>query len=143
MGLFETDFETFMQGLTTQVIPLEFTQKLTTAEFLHTLFAEVKELSQVQGKMREEIYADFDKKFNELSTSLLNDNSYFQKYIREIHEYCVNYLTKMLGDSIAYISFGLEDGYLVAYVPESLEQITFTTDMDYNSPNYGKLIMMY
>lgn len=41
-----------------------------------------------------------------------------------------------------HVYFGLsEDGYFNAYVPESYREVGFDTQSDYNSPNYGRLML--
>ena len=48
--------------------------------------------------------------------------------------------------TIKQIYFGLggqDDAYLVAYIPDSWDDITFDTIMNYSSPNYGALTLSY
>lgn len=48
----------------------------------------------------------------------------------------------ILMQSIKQVWFGLTDtGYFVAYVPESWDDITFSTIDNYDDPNYGHLVL--
>ena len=49
-----------------------------------------------------------------------------------------------IDSSIKMVFFGLnEDGYFVAYIPNSWDCITFGTIMDCESPNFGRLTLSY
>ena len=59
------------------------------------------------------------------------------KWISEHMEYIYNHTIKQ-------IYFGLTlDGYLVAYIPDSWDDITFDTIMNFSDPNYGCLTLSY
>lgn len=53
----------------------------------------------------------------------------------------------LMSEQIKNVFFGLtDDGYFVAYMPQSWDDITFnTTDLDINIPNieYGHLVLSY
>ena len=60
-----------------------------------------------------------------------------EKWINEHLEYIYRYTIKK-------IYFGLtEDGYWCAWIPESWEDITFDTIMNYSDPNYGSIVLKY
>lgn len=60
-----------------------------------------------------------------------------EKWINEHLEYIYRYTIKQ-------IYFGLtEDGYWCAWIPESWEDITFDTIMNYSDPNYGSIVLKY
>lgn len=49
-----------------------------------------------------------------------------------------------IDSSIKMVFFGLtEDGYFVAYIPNSWDCITFGTIMDCESPDFGRLTLSY
>lgn len=63
-----------------------------------------------------------------------------------IHDWCVNNLYTLVGDAIKICFFGLENGYLVAYIPDTWDEITFgTTGLDDYAPDYdfGHLTLTY
>ena len=60
-----------------------------------------------------------------------------EKWISEHLEYIYRYTIKQ-------IYFGLtDDGFWCAWIPESWEDITFDTIMNYSDPNYGSLVLKY
>lgn len=49
-----------------------------------------------------------------------------------------------ISEAIKMVFFGLsDDGYFVAYIPNSWSCITFGTILDCESPDYGKLTLSY
>lgn len=49
-----------------------------------------------------------------------------------------------ISEAIKMVFFGLsDDGYFVAYIPNSWDCITFGTILDCESPDYGKLTLNY
>ena len=49
-----------------------------------------------------------------------------------------------ISEAIKMVFFGLsDDGYFVAYIPNSWDCITFGTILDCDSPDYGKLTLSY
>ena len=69
---------------------------------------------------------------------------YVSLYLDSISNWIDKHLIDIIGRSASFIVFGLNnDGYFVAYVPESWDFISFDTEADYNNPNYGKLILEY
>ena len=69
---------------------------------------------------------------------------YVSLYLDSISNWIDEHLIDIIGRSASFIVFGLNnDGYFVAYVPESWDFISFDTEADYNNHNYGKLILEY
>lgn len=63
-----------------------------------------------------------------------------------IREWCVRNLYTLIGEAIKTCFFVLENGYLVAYIPDSWDEITFgTTGLDDFVANYdfGHLTLTY
>jgi len=53
-------------------------------------------------------------------------------------------LQELIGRNIRYTWFGLtDDGYFVAYMPESWQELWFDTVMDYEDDYYGHLLIKY
>lgn len=53
-------------------------------------------------------------------------------------------LQELIGRNIRYTWFGLtEDGYFVAYMPESWQELWFDTVMDFQDEYYGHLLIKY
>lgn len=78
-----------------------------------------------------EINKRLDDVVQQIST-LVDDDTIMQLVMRAIDS------------SIKMVFFGLnEDGYFVAYIPNSWDCITFGTIMDCESPNFGRLTLSY
>lgn len=137
------DFQNFLNGLNINPIPLEFTQALTTSEFLHTLLAYVKEVAESADNYNVELYREFERKFKELEKELertVKNISVIEQYKKEI----VQYISILIGDSLKLITFELDnDGYFVAYIPKEWNDINFDTILDTTSNDYGKLVVEY
>ena len=86
------------------------------------------------GKYTDEVQAALD----ELEALLWNGlEGAVDKWITEHLEYIYNHTIKQ-------IYFGLtDDGYFVAYIPDSWDDITFDTIMNFSSPHYGCLTLSY
>lgn len=86
------------------------------------------------GEYTDEVQAALD----ELEKLLWNGiEEGVDKWISEHMEYIYNHTIKQ-------IYFGLtEDGYLCAWIPESWDDITFDTIMNFSSPHYGCLTLSY
>ena len=65
-------------------------------------------------------------------------------YAEQVEKWINDHLEYIYRYTIKQIYFGLtEDGYFVAYIPESWEDITFDTIMNFSDPNYGALTLSY
>lgn len=109
---------------TTEMIQIVNEEMIKVQEDIKTLFAQNAEFS-------EEIES-------------IKRGDYVPLYLDSISNWIDKNLIDVIGRSASFIVFGLDDnGYFVAYVPEGWDFITFDTDADYDSPNYGKLILIY
>ena len=142
------EFEKFMNGLNTNPIPLEFTQALSTSEFLHVLLGYVKQVSESAEVLNDSIYKEFNKKFDALSKELrdkLSDGKILESVLDRLYEYCTKYLSDMIADSLKYITFILDDnGYFCALIPDQwVDVVGFDTNVDSTSQDFGKLVIKY
>lgn len=65
-------------------------------------------------------------------------------YAEQVEKWIDEHLQFIYDHTIKQIYFGLTlDGYFVAYIPESWDDITFDTIMNYADPNYGCLTLSY
>ena len=74
----------------------------------------------------------------------INRDSVLAAYSNKIKEMITTHIDHLIGDNLKYITFGLtDDGYFYAEVPDSLDGISFDTDLDSESVNYGKLEVIF
>ena len=65
-------------------------------------------------------------------------------YAEQVEKWIGEHLEFIYDHTIKQIYFGLtDDGYFVAYIPESWDDITFDTIMNYSDANYGALTLSY
>lgn len=99
-------------------------------------------------------YADMlGDKINEDHLEIGELQALFQKFVESgFDDYYAEQVERWIDEHLAYIYrytakqvfFGLTlDGYFVAYIPESWEEIAFDTGADYSSDTYGRLILSY
>lgn len=76
----------------------------------------------------------------ELEKMWLMVNSGYQAALQEWFE---SDLPEIIDNAVKMVFFGLnDDGYFIAYIPESWEEIQFDTGYDYSDQNtYGRLIL--
>lgn len=69
----------------------------------------------------------------------------FEDYYEEqLAAWIIEHMPDIISASMKMVWFGLtQNGYFVAYIPESWSDIVFDTGMVYNTPEYGRLILMY
>lgn len=135
------DIDRFFDNIGLIPIPMEITQELTTAQFLQSLKTIVTQIANENGNNLLELNAKFEKKFEELKSTLLSDDYFINKYLQDVHDYCINQINKLINDALIGITFTLEDGHLVAYIPSTLSNISFSTDM--SEENFGKLVIHF
>ena len=62
----------------------------------------------------------------------------------DIARWINEHMQEIISTAIKMVFFGLtEDGYFVAYIPDSWDGIEFDTIMDYLDENYGSLVLKY
>lgn len=65
-------------------------------------------------------------------------------YRQQIYDWVQENMPNIISEAIKTVYFGLTpDGYFVAYIPDSWQQIIFDTEANYTSDNYGHLILSF
>ena len=120
-----------------KVLPLVYDESLSYYEVLCKVVDYINKLIDTD----KEIIDDID--------ALVKDMNIVNEWIKNFDANVYNILTKEIEKYIAtMIFFGLtDDGYFVAYIPESWDDITFyTTELDIFldlEPEYGHLVLAY
>ena len=92
---------------------------------------------------------DIEKAILALQKADKDTNKRIDEVIRQIGELIdddtiMQLVIQAIDCAIKMVFFGLsDDGYFVAYIPNSWNCITFGTIMDCDSPNYGRLTLSY
>ena len=94
------------------------------SEVINILAIELNQLKGLFEKFQESGFDDYYK-------------DQVEKWVKENLEYIYRY-------TINQIFFGLTaNGYWCAWIPESWEDITFDTILNYSDPNYGSIVLKY
>lgn len=74
-----------------------------------------------------------------------NFTEQFEDYYKEnICEWVNTHLDCIVGNAVRFVQFGMdEDGHLIAMIPNNWDFLQFKTDNDADSPDYGKLQIVY
>lgn len=72
------------------------------------------------------------------------NGDYTNKYIESLANWIDSNLQQLVGRIVKYIFFGLtDDGYFVAYIPQSWNFINFDTIIQPENPLYGHLLLQW
>lgn len=92
-------------------------------------------------------------KINELTTRVdecyaevekLINGKYIETYVQALATWIDNNLQVMVSKIVKYVWFEVnEDGYFVAYIPDTWDFIDFDTEMNPDSEDYGKLALLW
>lgn len=74
----------------------------------------------------------------------IKDGKYMDVYIDALGKWIDKNLQQLISRIVKYVFFGLsEDGHFTAYIPDSWDFITFSTNMNFESDLYGHLVMSW
>lgn len=129
-----------------KILPAVYDDSLSYYELLAKIYEKLNEIIE-----KENIDSEAINELNELYTQLQNEfelfkeNGFYEYYEKQVMKWIDENLEYIYKYTIKQIYFGLnENGHLVAYIPESWEQIEFSTPMDYNNQDtYGRLVLSY
>ena len=92
-------------------------------------------------------------KINELTTRVnecyaevekLINGEYIETYVQALATWIDNNLQVMVSKIVKYVWFQVnEDGYFVAYIPDTWDFIDFDTEMNPDNEDYGKLALLW
>lgn len=128
-----------------KVLPLVYDDSLSYYELLNKVVNFINNLVEISNSMGEQI--------NKNTTDIAALQQQFQKFMESgFNDYYAAQVEKWINDNLTFIYthtvkqiyFGLtDDGYFVAYIPESWDDITFSTIMSCDPEMYGRLVLSY
>lgn len=72
----------------------------------------------------------------------LVDGEYIDNYVKALAGWIDNNLETMVSSIVKFVWFEIDkDGYFVAYIPDTWSFLDFSTDLDPDSDDYGKLAL--
>lgn len=74
----------------------------------------------------------------------LINGEYIETYVQALATWIDNNLQVMVSKIVKYVWFEVnEDGYFVAYIPDTWDFIDFDTEMNPDDEDYGKLVLLW
>lgn len=135
-----------------KILPLVYDNSLSymellckVIEYLNNMINDINLLRQhadLTDKEIEALKADVEQL--KIEFKKVADGEYVSLYINALAQWIDSNLQELVGRVVKYVFFGLsDDGYFVAYIPDTWDFITFDTILDQNSPLYGHLILQW
>ena len=90
--------------------------------------------------------ANLDKTVQECYTEIqkLINGEYIETYVQALATWIDNNLQVMVSKIVKYVWFEInEDGYFLAWIPDTWDFIDFDTEMNPDSEDYGKLALLW
>lgn len=143
-----------------KVLPLVYDESLSYYEQLSKLlwmiqdlakgldgFLDVVEELKIRQDEVEQAFADLQQTVNDEIDKMyellerIKNGEYLDLYLDAIKEYIDRNLQLFVSNIVKYVNFGIsDDGYFVAYIPETWEFIEFST-MPWDEPLAGHLVL--
>lgn len=133
-----------------KVLPLVYDDSLSYYEVIcklvdrtNDIVKEMKNYAQFFEEFQttaEDIRKDMESIEGELEK--IKNGGYIEVYIDALSEWIDANLQELVAKIVKFVSFGLnDDGYFVAYIPQTWDFIKFDTVVDTNDELYGHLIL--
>ena len=133
-----------------KVLPLVYDDSLSYYEVICKLVSRTNEIVE-EMKNYAEFFEEFQTTSDEIKRDMENikselenikNGAYIEVYIDALGEWIDNNLQELVAKIVKFVSFGLtDDGYFVAYIPQTWDFIKFDTIVDTNNELYGHLIL--
>lgn len=135
-----------------KIIPLVYDNSLSyyellckVVEYINNIIKDVNALgTQVNINMQD--IAELKTEVEMLQTELekVKNGEYVSLYINALASWIDKNLHELVGRVVKYVFFGLtDDGYFVAYIPDSWDWIEFDTIIQPENPLYGHLLLRW
>ena len=135
-----------------KVLPLVYDNSLSYYEVLCKVVDYINQIIENQQAFAEDleelsvdvagIHDDIDAMQADIDA--IKNGEYIDQYIELVKEWVDTHLPDIVGRVARYIIFGLSnDGYFVAYIPESWQFMEFDSIADPTSELYGHLVMRW
>lgn len=128
---YEEKLNSFEQDITQQ--QSDFEKNITNQQntYQTNINTKISELTEKVNKCYEEV-------------EKLTKGEYIETYVQALATWIDNNLQIMVSKIVKYIWFEInEDGYLVAYIPDTWDFVDFDTEMNPDDEDYGKLALLW
>lgn len=127
------------------VLPAVYDDSLSYYEVICKLTDKINELVSIFGSA-DSTLADMQEAIKELQDEFQKflESGFDDYYEEQVETWIKANLDYIFGRVVKQVYFGLtEDGYFVAYIPKSWNDIIFDTGADYTLDTYGRLILRW
>lgn len=139
-GDFDTTIKTLQESFTKQLNDYktetdteinQFTAQITTQQ--NAFEGDItKKMTELQGTVQA-CYEEVQR---------IKNGEYIEVYVKALANWIDNNLQVMVSKIVKYVWFAInEDGYFVAYIPDKWDFIDFSTELDPDNEDYGKLAL--
>lgn len=129
----------------TPVVPDVYKEAISPQQQIHDMCCMLHKLVCYSDMLASELNIDKEK-LQELSDLFekFQESGFEDYYAEQIHAWVNANVANIFNQYAKLVLFGLNDeGYFVAYVPESWSDIWFDTIADYSDPLYGRLVLLW
>lgn len=135
-----------------KIIPLVYDNSLSyyellrkVVEYINNIITDVNQIGN-QVNINTADIAELKQELQTLQDELekVKNGDYVSLYIEALSKWIDNNLQELVGRIVKYVFFGLsDDGYFVAYIPQSWDFISFDTVVVPDDPLYGHLLLRW
>lgn len=118
----------------------ELAQLVTYVNGLYGEYVKVEGISTSLTQAYETLSSQVNQMLTELNDYKVSD-IIFQKIMSDVKTKLELWISTYIYELHRFVSFGLEDGYFVVYIPKAWEDIAFDTGV--TNEDYGKLILKF
>lgn len=136
---------------TTEKLQKDFDEKL--AKFEGDVTAENAKFKAEITAQQAAFQSNVTKQVNDIQTAVdecntevqkLINGEYIETYVQALAKWIDNNLQVMVAKIVKYVWFSInEEGYFVAYIPDTWSFVDFDTEQDPDNADYGKLRLLW
>ena len=128
-------------------VPLETANKVTETGWMLEIERLLNEIVSKAHDGYEDLNTKIYNKFEDEMEVIKKEYKDFVKeesLSSELHTMIIETINDLIEESVKYITFELSvEGKLVAKIPKHFENVRFSTNLDTDSEEYGKLVINY
>lgn len=128
-----------------KILPAVYDDSMSYYEVICKLVEKVNEVIEKYDGY-DDLFAETIELLKEFQKELddFKEHGFDEYYKEQVEQWVSENLEFVFTEVITAVYFGLTlNGYFVAYIPESWQDISFDTVMNFESENYGRLILRY
>lgn len=128
-----------------QILPAVYDDSLSYYEAVCKVGDKLNEVINVLNESDAKL-ADIEQAIQDLQEAFddFKENGFDEYYEQQVEQWINDNLEYIFTHVVKQVYFGLnEQGYFVAYIPRSWDDIVFDTGMNYSQETYGRLILRW